>query len=420
MNRLLDEYGNYNIKELQKAMDSFSYSTDIPITVYDDKMNVVIVCNKEKKLCSFFNKSPDNLSKCLENLNFSLQASTKLGESYIFTCPCGLINIAMPLLDNNIYRGGFIAGPIFMQPLAENMVETLFSKFEISPNDASKIFTLLKNSKFLTPEQVRHVSYLLYNVTLSLLNQNSDYVKLRDQNQQQAQIGEQLYEYKKYNIPLEYPYEKEKLLIEKVKEGNQKDAQDILKSILNEILLIEYGNIEIVKARVLELCAILSRASVEGGASLQKVFGLNFDFITSLSKIDNLKDLCFWTTNITNHFIDNVFENLYSGTSYIMTQAVHNINSNYMNKITLEKLAAHLYVNKTYLSKLFNKEMGTSFSIYLNEVRIKKSKELLSNTTMSIIDIALYVGYENQSYFTKMFKKITNTTPKKYRDTVHG
>jgi YesN/AraC family two-component response regulator len=56
-----------------------------------------------------------------------------------------------------------------------------------------------------------------------------------------------------------------------------------------------------------------------------------------------------------------------------------------------------------------------NFSDYLNKVRIDKSKELLTSTDMSILDIALYTGYEDQSYFTKVFKKYTDTTPHKYR-----
>ena len=56
-----------------------------------------------------------------------------------------------------------------------------------------------------------------------------------------------------------------------------------------------------------------------------------------------------------------------------------------------------------------------SFTEYLNEVRIKRSRELLKDTDMEILDIALFVGYEDQSYFTKVFKKITGNTPRKFR-----
>ena len=86
-----------------------------------------------------------------------------------------------------------------------------------------------------------------------------------------------------------------------------------------------------------------------------------------------------------------------------------------MNKITLAKVSNYLHINSSYLSKLFKQEMGMSFTEYLNEARIKRSRELLKDTDMEILDIALFVGYEDQSYFTKVFKKIAGKTPRKFR-----
>ena len=56
-----------------------------------------------------------------------------------------------------------------------------------------------------------------------------------------------------------------------------------------------------------------------------------------------------------------------------------------------------------------------SFSNYLNKIRIEQSKLLLKNTDSSIVEIALEVGFEDQSYFSKVFKNLTKMTPKQYR-----
>ena len=60
--------------------------------------------------------------------------------------------------------------------------------------------------------------------------------------------------------------------------------------------------------------------------------------------------------------------------------------------------------------------MGISFSTYLNQVRIEKSKELLKNKQHKIIDVAIMVGFEDQSYFTKVFKRVTGVSPNHYRE----
>ena len=61
------------------------------------------------------------------------------------------------------------------------------------------------------------------------------------------------------------------------------------------------------------------------------------------------------------------------------------------------------------------KEVGVSFSNYLNKIRIEQSKLLLKNTDSSIVEIAMEVGFEDQSYFSKVFKNLTKMTPKQYR-----
>ena len=72
-------------------------------------------------------------------------------------------------------------------------------------------------------------------------------------------------------------------------------------------------------------------------------------------------------------------------------------------------------LNPSYFSTLFKQSCGSSFKEYLNSIRIEESKKLLAATDRSILDIALSIGFEDQSYFTKVFKKYTGLTPKQYR-----
>ena len=84
-------------------------------------------------------------------------------------------------------------------------------------------------------------------------------------------------------------------------------------------------------------------------------------------------------------------------------------------QITLDETAEHVHLHPSYFSTLFKQSTGSSFKEYLNMVRIEESKRLLANTDFSIIDIAIAAGFEDQSYFSKVFKKYTGITPKQYR-----
>lgn len=83
--------------------------------------------------------------------------------------------------------------------------------------------------------------------------------------------------------------------------------------------------------------------------------------------------------------------------------------------LSLKEVSERLHLNAMYLGQLFKKEMGVSFSKYLNEYRITKAKELLTHSELNINEISAQVGYTSSGYFYKTFKKMTGQSPKEYR-----
>lgn len=83
------------------------------------------------------------------------------------------------------------------------------------------------------------------------------------------------------------------------------------------------------------------------------------------------------------------------------------------------ELADRLEITPEYFSRLFRKVMRKNYRQYLTEMRISKAQELLRNTDLSIMDIALEVGYQTHSFFSHKFHRITGITPTKYRAS-HG
>ncbi len=73
-------------------------------------------------------------------------------------------------------------------------------------------------------------------------------------------------------------------------------------------------------------------------------------------------------------------------------------------------------MNPVYLGQLFRKETERSFSQYLNQSRIKKAQYGLLNTTKPINEVGYEVGYNNPTYFFKMFRKLNGLTPKEFRE----
>ncbi len=91
------------------------------------------------------------------------------------------------------------------------------------------------------------------------------------------------------------------------------------------------------------------------------------------------------------------------------------MNQNLQEDISLDDVAGAINLSPTYFSRLFSNEMNMTYIEYLTMIRVEESKKYLVDTKHSISDIALRMGFSDQSYFSKVFKKVEGITPGKYR-----
>lgn len=91
------------------------------------------------------------------------------------------------------------------------------------------------------------------------------------------------------------------------------------------------------------------------------------------------------------------------------------IHQNYDRKITVHEIAAALALDRSYLHRIFKEKMGCSIKDYLLQVRMDNACKLLVNTDLSIGDIGRSVGYDDDLYFSRLFRKKMNIAPTTYR-----
>lgn len=92
------------------------------------------------------------------------------------------------------------------------------------------------------------------------------------------------------------------------------------------------------------------------------------------------------------------------------------IESHYGERITVEEGAALCYYSTSHFMKYFKQYMGMPFSRYLNEFRLERAGAFLRSTSMPVTDVAQRCGFDNISYFNRMFKRKFHQTPGKYRN----
>jgi|GEM_PF-550796 len=99
-------------------------------------------------------------------------------------------------------------------------------------------------------------------------------------------------------------------------------------------------------------------------------------------------------------------------------RAIEYIHKNYPNDISLKTVADGLYISPAYLSFLFKHEMKTNFIGYLNNYRVLMAKELLPDVRLKNYEVAYKVGFQDEKYFFKIFKKYTGLTASQYRESL--
>ncbi len=95
--------------------------------------------------------------------------------------------------------------------------------------------------------------------------------------------------------------------------------------------------------------------------------------------------------------------------------AVRYVRENYQDRIALSDVADIVHLNPTYLSHIFHKETGITFSEYLMSCRVNRAKKLLINSNTKVKEIGILSGFRNHRNFIKMFKNVTGMTPQEYR-----
>lgn len=149
-----------------------------------------------------------------------------------------------------------------------------------------------------------------------------------------------------------------------------------------------------------------------GQKNISGIFGYTFSEIFNLQSLD---DIALWLKNIATAFLEYITEQT-ENINPIVKRALEFIHTYYYQDISLKTLADRFNTNANYLGQLFKNETGEYFSDYLNLFRINKAKEMFITTTFKSADISTRVGYTDQSYFYRMFRKYTGVSPAEFRN----
>ena len=403
--------------ETHRVLQDFSVVSGVGVALIDTR-GQTLFHSVDTGTASFVRLMDDSFrfgEQCKYAWLYAGYQSVRFGGRYVFYDPMGLSYFAAPLLEQGVHTTSVIAGPLLMTDYDDYFDGDVLSRYTPTPSLAASLRNTLRAVPIIDPARVHALAEQLYICCAFISGGAADMRQTQETQQLQSHLHTYITSVKGGAAERLYPLQKENELLSAISRGDMFSSRALLNEILGHIFFHSGQDLEVIRSRVIELIALLSRAAVKGGADAEMIFGMNYSYFQEINNIHTVEDLTYILSRIMNTFTETVFRFADAKHLDVLYKSVLYIKANYMKKLTLEDVANHVYLSPAYLSKIFKDETGYNFNAYLNMVRIEESKKLLLGNTTDLVDIASLVGYEDQSYFSKVFKKLVGLSPGKFR-----
>ncbi len=393
---------------------AFAGATDLGCLVSDFTGATIASYGYSCDACGICAAHGHSKLECTNAQMYGMSSAERFGGKYIYYCPMGLTCFVSPILGEVHGAAKITVGPFLMID-HEDYIDCELD--DLPSQTKAAVVQALESIPTILPEKIQKLSTLLF-MSVGFMNKasaNQRLLETQASDTMQGQISGYIMALKDQDVPPPYPIDTETALMKSITKLDKETSLRLLNELMGHILFSSGHQFEVVKSRMIELLTLIGRATIAAGANEAQTLAHCHEARCSIQNQQNNEKLCLALSNATNRLVDSVFQHIDSRHANAIHRCTQYIELHYYDKITLEELAQMVYLSPTYLSRIFREETGVLFSTYLNQVRINKAKALLHHDDLRLTDIALGIGFEDQSYFTKVFKRMVGVTPLKYR-----
>ena len=381
--------------------------------------NLCLFCMKYKKSAEVKKVDDFFQNPCREMHDNAIREAHRFGGTFTYMCPLGFIFWTSPVYADEHFIGALLAGGY----LGVEKEEACAQMQEICDGELHEKKLLEKLAPFSRgePQKIKALAELLLTCAESLSSEsNNYYATMRRRARQQADLSAKIEELKhKYpaNCPRPaYPMEKERNILEALRRGDTRTAREVLNELLAELLFSNPNDYKHIQYRALELAVLLSRTDHRPVS--ETILETSRQYLNTIQEARNIEEL----TDALCRIVDDMGGHIFSFQGVRHASALKKaecfIMENFTRKISLGEIAKASGFSAPYFSTIFKEEMGENLSSYLNRLRVEKAGYMLINTNSSLSKITRACGFEDQSWFSKIFKAYTGMSPGKYRS--HG
>ncbi|UJF35727.1 helix-turn-helix transcriptional regulator [Paenibacillus hexagrammi] len=211
-----------------------------------------------------------------------------------------------------------------------------------------------------------------------------------------------------------YPFQLEKHMMNLLKKGDTEGALACLDSLTQEVKEkrdLSHANIFRIYTRLLDAAL---EALTELNGTIGKAFGEDVLLYRELAGRETVDAIHEWfgSTIITRIA---AYAAVKEQSNPLVDKAVQHLQQHFRTDLSVEEVAEAVGINPAYLSRLFKQQVGKTIVEYLTNLRLEESKQLLSESSLNIHEIARSIGYNNTNSYIRFFKKYEGITPGDYR-----
>lgn len=420
---------NLNIKDflnpnyLDEILGNFTQATGLRIEAVNYRGETFSIPGKQERspFCQCIRGHNTGKKRCIDSYKRATVESVKWDEPFFFRCHAGLVIWSVPIIYKEAALGSIICGQVLLwKPDSFFIHELRVSNSDINLEDLEDTISQLT---VISPAQAQAAANLLFVVVSHLLKKSlHDIEEEKAYKLLQQQIHSEIIERKKETenpgISYDIYLKNERRFLQYIRLGDKSRSEKTLQDLIIQIYTRVGGDKTLIKSRVLELASLTSRAAVEGGADAEQVINSLNTFEDKLQRIDRVEEYLYRIKEIVDNFLEGIFILADKKHLSLVKNARSYILENYSKPLTISDAAEHLFISPSHLSRLFRQELDCTFNDYLTRVRVERAVELMKKPELSVKQVAQGVGFQNQSYFAKIFRKYIGVTPLTYKNSL--
>ncbi|WP_208588564.1 helix-turn-helix domain-containing protein [Gracilibacillus suaedae] len=400
-----------NITELKYITKLIFDYHNIPIFLLDNTGNIINEYTSNFSLNPLISSKKELFSQLNTEVHHPIIVTTMYLETFI--------TLNIPYVDQ---RGQLIIGPIMADSPSEEIVDLLKNDVELSDNDKEDFVQYFLSLPTLKLNKViilaKQLYYMIYQVKIS----SEDVKQLSSEIAQKAkQITNPnlIISNKRQSLSLHHDDTQEKKVFKAIEQGKKDDV------LTNYRAVPESGKLGILSKKSylrhkknfgIAAITLATRAAIKGGLHYETAYTLSDLYIQNIEDINKTNEIDVYIEEILCEFAERVQKARQQNFSKPINKTLNYIFNHLYDTITLADLAEAVSLHPSYLSKLFKLEVGVNIRDYILQSKIDEAKSLISLTDYSLLKISTLLNFNDQSYFTKTFRKHVGLTPKQYKE----